>query len=131
MASNTQPATADTGLLESIRTLITEARAQVRHTINQAMVQTYWQIGQLIVEHEQQGETRAQYGKAQLKQLSARLTDEFGKGVDVTNLRNMRRFYLAFAKRETLSLELSWSALTCRSANSSATAAPKAGIGRC
>ncbi|MFV0450115.1 MAG: PDDEXK nuclease domain-containing protein [Vibrio sp.] len=64
------------------------------------------------MENEQQGQTRAEYGKAQLKQLkqlSDLLTSDYGKGFDVTNLRNMRRFYLTFEKRETVSLELSWS----------------------
>ena len=96
-------------LLANIRQVIEQAQSQVKQTINSAMVLAYWQIGQLIVEQEQQGQTRAQYGKAQLKQLSQQLSSEFGKGFDVSNIRNMRRFYLAFQKRETVSLELSWS----------------------
>lgn len=76
------------------------------------MVQTYWQIGRLIVEHEQQGAERAAYGKQQLQRLSAELTDRLGKGFDVTNLRMMRRFYQVFSIRETVSLELSWSHYT-------------------
>nr|CAA6811654.1 MAG: FIG074102: hypothetical protein [uncultured Thiotrichaceae bacterium] len=62
-----------------------------------------------IVEHEQGGEHRAAYGKAQLNGLSRKLTQRFGKGFDATNLRNMRRFFQAFPIWETLSLELSWS----------------------
>jgi len=73
------------------------------------MVQSYWQIGHLIVEHEQQGSTRAAYGKKQLQTLSETLGQEFGKGFDASNLRNMRRFYLAFPIQETVSLELGWS----------------------
>ena len=73
------------------------------------MVQSYWEIGRLIVEHEQQGNRRAEYGKQQLQQLSQQLTERLGKGFDVSNLRNMRRFYQAFPIRETVSLELSWS----------------------
>ncbi|TMP28377.1 DUF1016 domain-containing protein [Pseudoalteromonas rubra] len=96
-------------LLNDIKQIVEQARGQVKQAVNSAMVQAYWQIGCLIVEHEQQGNNRAEYGKAQLKQLSEQLTREFGKGFDVTNLRNMRRFYLAFEKRETVSLELSWS----------------------
>lgn len=76
------------------------------------MVQTYWQIGRLIVEHEQQGAERAAYGKQQLQRLSAELTDRLGKGFDVTNLRMMRRFYQVFSIQETVSLELSWSHYT-------------------
>jgi len=102
------PAETDT-LYHSIRELIQQARQQVQRQINSTMVHIYWHIGQLIIEHEQQGEQRAAYGKQQLQQLSSRLTGEFGKGIDVTNLRNMRRFYQAFPIRETVSPELSWS----------------------
>jgi len=63
----------------------------------------------LIVEHEQHGESRAGYGKEQLVQLAARLTDEFGKGFGVSNLRNMRQFYRLFPIRHTVRSELSWS----------------------
>ena len=100
---------ANTALLAEIKQVVEQARSQVKQTVNTAMVQAYWHIGRLIIEDEQQGKNRAEYGKAQLKQISQQLTDEFGKGFDVTNLRNMRRFYLAFTKRETLSLVLSWS----------------------
>ena len=96
-------------LLTEIKQVIEKARNQVKQTVNSAMVLAYWEIGRLIVEQEQQGQSRAAYGKAQLKQMSATLSAEFGKGFDVTNLRNMRRFYTAFEKRETVSLELSWS----------------------
>lgn len=77
--------------------------------VNSAMVQSYWQIGRLIVEHEQQGESRAVYGKQQLQQLSQQLAERLGKGFDVTNLRNMRNFYLAFPIRDAVRVELSWS----------------------
>lgn len=96
-------------LYNSIAGVIHQARQQVRQVVNQQMVQAYWHVGRLIVEQEQLGQQRAEYGKQQLKQLSERLQAEFGKGFDVTNLRNMRRFYQAFPIRETLSLELSWS----------------------
>ncbi|MFH7585631.1 PDDEXK nuclease domain-containing protein [Oceanimonas smirnovii] len=96
-------------LVESIALIIEQARGQVRQAVNSAMVHSYWHIGQMIVEHEQQGAARAQYGKQQLQHLSAELTERLGKGFDVTNLRNMRAFYQAFPIRETVSLELSWS----------------------
>ncbi|HCK93426.1 MAG TPA: DUF1016 domain-containing protein, partial [Gammaproteobacteria bacterium] len=96
-------------LADSITLHIQQARDQVKRAVNTAMVQSYWQIGCLIVEDEQQGQERAAYGKQQLKHLSQVLTDRLGKGFDVTNLRNMRRFYLAFPIRETVSLELNWS----------------------
>ncbi|MGM0832117.1 MAG: PDDEXK nuclease domain-containing protein [Pseudomonadota bacterium] len=96
-------------LVSDIRELVATARQQVVQAVNSTMVQTYWQIGRLIVEDEQQGDSRAAYGKQQLQRLSGELTREFGKGFDVTNLRNMRRFYEAFPIRETVSLKLSWS----------------------
>ena len=98
-----------TGLVEPIAQIIEQARGQVRQAVNSAMVHSYWHIGQMIVEHEQQGASRAEYGKQQLQHLSAQLTERLGKGFDATNLRNMRRFYLAFPIQETVSLELSWS----------------------
>ena len=95
-------------LLDAIRTLLVDGRKQVATAVNTAMVQTYWHIGRLIVEDEQQGESRAEYGKQVLKSLSASLTAEFGKGFDARNLRNMRSFYLAFPIRNALRTELSW-----------------------
>jgi len=96
-------------LVQNICTIINQARSQVRQTVNAAMVLAYWQIGRLIIEDEQVKQERAGYGQQLLKRISEQLTQEYGKGFDVTNLRNMRRFYLVFQKRETLSLELSWS----------------------
>lgn len=97
------------GLYQSIVEVIAQARQQVRQAVNQQMVQAYWHIGRLIVEQEQQGQERAEYGKQQLKLLSQRLQGEFGKGFDVGNLRNMRQFYLTFPKHYTLRSVLSWS----------------------
>ncbi len=96
-------------LLTEIRQILSQARNQVQQSVNTQMVQAYWNIGRLIVEQEQQGKERAEYGKAQLEVLSTRLRQEFGKGFDTSNLRNMRRFYLAFSIWETVSLRLSWS----------------------
>ncbi len=96
-------------LLLEIGQVIQQAREGIRQVVDTTMVQCYWHIGRLIIEHEQQGQARAEYGKKQLQFLSERLSEQFGKGFDATNLRNMRRFYLVFPIRETLSLELSWS----------------------
>jgi len=104
----TQTETLET-LAGQIASVIQQARSRVRQSVNSAMVASYWEIGRLIVEHEQQGSARAAYGQRQLAVLSARLSALFGKGFDATNLRNMRRFHLAFPIRETVSLELSWS----------------------
>jgi predicted nuclease of restriction endonuclease-like (RecB) superfamily len=72
------------------------------------MVTAYWNVGRLIVEDEQQGNTRAEYGKAILADLSKRLTDEFGKGFDERELRRIRQFYLVFPKWDALRPELTW-----------------------
>lgn len=95
-------------LVDAIARQIEQARSQVRQTVNIAMVQSYWEIGRLIVEEEQQGESRAVYGKQQLQQLSQQLTERLGKGFDVGNLRNMRQFYLAFPIHDAVRSELSW-----------------------
>ncbi len=99
----------NTDLYQAVRQLLLAAREQVRQTVNAAMVQTYWQIGQKIVEDEQGGLKRAAYGKQILQDLSRRLSEEFGAGFDVSNLRNMRQFYLHFPIRDALRRELSWS----------------------
>ena len=103
-----QNQTAFSRLVSAITQQIEQARGQFRQAVNTAMVQSYWEIGRLIVEHEQQGNRRAEYGKQQLKQLSQQLTERLGKGFDVTNLRNMRQFYHAFPIRDAVRLELSW-----------------------
>ncbi|GHU06255.1 hypothetical protein FACS1894158_12120 [Betaproteobacteria bacterium] len=102
-------ATPLSALVSQIAEVVLQARAHVRQSVNQAMVGSYWEIGRLIVEHEQQEQARAAYGQRQLAELSARLTELFGRGFDASNLRNMRRFYLAFPIREAVPLELSWS----------------------
>ena len=96
-------------ILIEIKQVIEQARKQVKQTVNHAMVNAYWQIGRLIVEQEQQGATRAEYGKTQLALLSTQLIAQFGKGYSSRNLRNMRSFYLAFSKWQTVSAKLSWS----------------------
>ncbi|OOH90626.1 hypothetical protein BMT54_04115 [Pasteurellaceae bacterium 15-036681] len=95
-------------LIGNIAKIIEQARSQVRQTVNSVMVQSYWEIGRLLVEDEQQGQERAEYGKYILKNVSERLTEMYGKGFDITNLRNMRQFYLAFPIRDAVRRELSW-----------------------
>lgn len=72
-------------------------------------IQNYFQIGRIIVEHEQDSRNRAEYGKQVLKQLSRELTKEFGKGFSVSNLQFMRRFYQNYQIQQTASVKLSWS----------------------
>lgn len=92
-----------TDLADRIERLITEARKRTVATVNTAMVYTYYEIGRMIVEDEQQGNYRAGYGQTILKALSVRLCAKFGKGFSVDNLENMRKFYLVYSKSETLS----------------------------
>ena len=102
-----------TELVERIEQLIIEAKKRTISAVNTAMVYTYYEIGRMIVDDEQQGEERAKYGKAVLKEPSIRLTNKFGKGFSVDNLENMRRFYLIYSNSEALSrnlaFTLSWS----------------------
>lgn len=97
-----------TDLLFSVKEIILKSRERVYRMVNSVLLETYWQIGKLIVEDEQQGNDKATYGKATLKNLSKELTFEFGKGFDESNLRNMRIFYKAFPIRDALRHELSW-----------------------
>ena len=95
-------------IIDEIRTLLIDSKTQLQQSVNNIMVQTYWNIGRVIVEDEQKGNNRAQYGKQQLKHISTTLTKEFGKGFDTTNLRKMRQFYLAFPIQDSVSRKLSW-----------------------
>ena len=98
-------------LYKNILNLLKNSKEQVLRTINSTMVKTYFEIGRLIVEDEQKGFERAEYGKETLKNLSARLTKELGKGFSQRNLEQMRQFYLVYSISQTVSAEfkLSWS----------------------
>ena len=95
-------------LFERIRDLVMQARHQLQRSVNATMVQTYWDIGRMIVEEEQAGESLAAYGQQQLKILSQRLTKELGKGFSTSNLKNMRQFYRFYPNRQAVPSELSW-----------------------
>lgn len=86
-------------LIEQVRSLVLSARRKATANINYLQVATNFEIGRLIVEHEQAGRKRAGYGKQTLKQLSLRLTEEFGRGFSEDNLSNMRKFYILWRKR--------------------------------
>lgn len=86
-------------LFQKVVDLITQARKRVATTVNIAEVYTKFHIGQYIVEYEQKGEIRAEYGKAVLKELSKRLTDRLGDGWGYSTLKNIKQFYLVYAKR--------------------------------
>lgn len=87
-----------TDLVERIEQLITEAKKRAVVAVNTAMVYTYYEIGRMIVEDEQKGEPRAEYGKAVIKQLSDRLTRKFGKGFSERNIEQMRQFYVIYSQ---------------------------------
>lgn len=82
--------------IQEIKRIVADARQKVYAAINSAMVEAYWQMGKRIVEQEQQGKGRADYGARLLKTLSQELTAEFGKGFSVPSLYNYRLFYLTF-----------------------------------
>lgn len=96
--------------IQEIKQLITQARTKAYAAINSAMVEAYWQMGKRIVEEEQQGKERADYGAQLLKELSRELTKEFGKGFSVGSLYYYRQFYSTFPEIFATSWRiLSWS----------------------
>ena len=80
---------------DGIRNILVSARNKVYQTANFAMIEAYWNIGKSIIK-EQGGNEKAEYGTGLLKDLSKRMTQEFGKGFTVANRKNMRQFYLTF-----------------------------------
>lgn len=79
-------------LFGNISSLLEEARRKTVRQINTVMVETYWQVGRLIVEEEQKGQEKAKYGEYLIKKLSQDLTKKFGRGFDVANVWNIRQF---------------------------------------
>ena len=96
-------------LIDSIGELLESGRKQVLKTINNILVKTYWEIGKRIVEYEQKGTNRADYGEKLLIKLSKDLTNKYGKGFSRSNLQYMRLLYIKYPKCQTLSGKLAWS----------------------
>jgi len=96
-------------LVERIVSLVSDARGKILREIDDTLVITNWHIGEYIVEFEQDGHARANYGDGLMKKLSKRLTLRLGKGYSLSNLHNMRRLYLCYPKFQTVSGKLSWS----------------------
>ena len=101
--------TPNSSMILEIRELLETTRKNVAQQVNTQMLTTYWNIGRIIVEYEQQIQLRAEYGKQTLRELSKELTREFGKGFSVSNIQFMRRFYQSYSIQQTVSVKLSWS----------------------
>lgn len=101
MKSNNVQIISEDTLFENVSKLIEESRKQIAKAVNTTMVYTYYGVGQYIVEFEQGGKERAEYGKSVLKHLSERLTKEYGDGWSYANLRSMRQFYMTYSKMLT------------------------------
>ncbi len=99
--SNSLPEAEDQ-LYKRVKGIIEAARGQVARTVNTTMVHAYWFIGREIIEHEQSGAQRADYGKQQVQRLAKRLTAAYGKGFGRSNLWRMRQFYLCFPSGSAL-----------------------------
>lgn len=99
----------DNPMILEIRGLLEKSRKNIAQQVNTELLTTYWNIGRIIVEYEQQSQLRAEYGKQTLKELSKELTREFGKGFSVSNIQFMRRFYQSYPIQQTASVKLSWS----------------------
>lgn len=95
-------------IYSEIKSILLSSRSQAYSAVNFAMVQAYWQIGRVIIEHEQNGSLRAEYGKATLQEVSEKLRREFGEGVSVRNLQQMKKFYAIFPNPHALRSQLSW-----------------------
>lgn len=96
-------------MIEEIKEVIISSRKKVTYEINNEMLIAYWNVGRIIVENEQNGNIKAEYGKQILKELSKELRNLLGSGFSVSNLFNMRKFYITYPKFQTLSGKLSWS----------------------
>ena len=95
-------------LVSEIRDIMLTARSNVAHQVNSELLSAYWNIGRVIVEHEQDNNERAGYGKDTMRQLSRTLTKELGKGFSLSNVYNMRQFYLDYPKFQSLTGKLTW-----------------------
>lgn len=96
-------------LIANIGVLLQKGKEEAVNAINRVLVQTYWEIGKFIIEYEQAGQQRAEYGTALLDQLSKDLSQHYGKGFGRSNLIYIRKFYLTYPNSELLSTQLTWS----------------------
>ena len=85
-------------MIEEIKNVIISSRNKIAYEVNNTMLLAYWNVGRIIVENEQNGNIKAEYGKQILKELSKELRKILGSGFSVSNLQYMRRFYLKYQK---------------------------------
>ena len=90
--------------LDDLKYIISESKIKVVSSINYIMLQTYWTIGKRIVEEEQKGDFKAEYGSSLLKEIAIELTSEFGRGYSKTNLFSMRKFYLEYKNADSFDI---------------------------
>ncbi|GAB1453240.1 PDDEXK nuclease domain-containing protein [Draconibacterium sp.] len=109
METPLQPQSNYQNLVNTIAQTLEQGRNQAARAVNTQLLQTYWQIGQYIVEYEQNGQDRATYGDALIERLSRDLSLSHGKGFSISNIKRFRQFYLVFSNSATLSHQLSWS----------------------
>ncbi len=93
-------------MISEIKEILQSARMNVARQVNTELLTAYWNIGRIIVEHEQNSQERAEYGRQTLRELSKALTQEFGKGFSVSNIQFMRRFYQTYEIQQTVSVKL-------------------------
>ena len=96
-------------MIEEIKDVIISSRNKIAYEVNNAMLLAYWNVGRIIVENEQNGNIKAEYGKQVMKELSKELRKVLGSGFSVSNLFNMRKLYVTYPKFQTVSGKLSWS----------------------
>ena len=103
------PTVPPSGFYQAIVDVLNNARVNSHRAVNFIMVEAYWNVGRMIVEEEQQGRVRAEYGMYLIRNLAIKLTDELGKGFDERELRRMRQFYSTYPIRGAVRPELRWS----------------------
>ncbi len=96
-------------IIQEIKDIILSSRKKVAYEVNNTMLYAYWNVGRIIVENEQNGNIKAEYGKQIMKELSKELRKSLGSGFSVSNLFNMRKLYITYPKFQTVSGKLSWS----------------------
>lgn len=94
----------NTQMIKEIKDVIISSRNKIAYEVNNTMLLAYWNVGRIIVENEQNGNIKAEYGKQVLKELSKELKKVLGSGFSVSNLQYMCRFYLKYPKQQTLSV---------------------------